>query len=121
MCLHHPWPRRPEKTMGTHPAEHDLEPTASEEVSRVLPAHSTEVSVTSRSQAACCNCPNGCAAWGCVCSGWERPVGAMSAAVGCVALTALARRRTRSRPHADTARRRNTQQVRTHNLDSTNC
>ena len=75
MCLHHPWPRRPEKTMGTHPAEHDLEPTASEEVSRVLPAHSTEVSVTSRSQAACCSCPNGCAAWGCVCSGWERPVG----------------------------------------------
>ena len=62
MCLHHPWPREPEKTMGTHPAKHDLEPTASEEVSRVLPAHSTEVSVTSRSQAACCSCPNGCAA-----------------------------------------------------------
>ena len=52
MCLHHPWPQQPEKTMGTHPAEHDLEPTASEEVSRVLPAYSTEVSVTSRSQAA---------------------------------------------------------------------
>ena len=51
MCLHHPWPQQPEKTMGTHPAEHDLEPPASEEVSRVLPAPRTEVSVTSRAPA----------------------------------------------------------------------
>ena len=49
--------------MGTHPAEHDLEPTASEEVSRVLPRTQHRGERDLQVTGGVLQLPDGCAAW----------------------------------------------------------